>query len=104
MKTGRFPPTSDADSEDGPQAILGQAEDAKESPPSGSVVASAGDLLTAMCRGSLASLVDSILTDESRPSGFVAASAGDLLTTMYRGSLGSLADLENRPPAVLGGA
>lgn len=108
MTTRRVRPTSNADSENGPLTIPGEAEEAKESPPSDSVVASTGDLLTTMCRSSLTSLADSVLSeaeeaDEGRPSGSVAASSGELLT-MCRGSLGSLADSENGPLTVLGQA
>jgi hypothetical protein len=89
---------------------LGQAEEAEESRPSGSVAA--GDLLTTMCRGSLTTasysengpltvLGEAEEAEESHPSGSVAASAGDLLTTC-RGSSTSLADSENGPLAVLG--
>jgi hypothetical protein len=95
-----------------PLTALGEVEGVKESRPSGSVAASAGGLLTTMCRGSPTSLADSesgLLTvlgeaEESRPSDSVAASAGELLTTMRRGSLGSLADSENGTLTVLGEA
>jgi hypothetical protein len=92
---------------------LGQAEEAEESRPSGSVAA--GDLLTTMCRGSLTTasysengpltvLGEAEEAEESHLSGSVAASAGDLLTTMCRGSPTSLADSENGPLTVLGEA
>ena len=45
-----------AGSESGPLTVLGEAEEAEESPPFGSVAASVGDLLTTMCRCSPASL------------------------------------------------
>ena len=79
------------------------------------MAASAGDLLTATCRGSLTSLAysengpltalgEAEEAEGSRPSGCVAASTGDLLTAMCRGSLTSLAYSENGPLTVMGGA
>jgi hypothetical protein len=64
--------------------VLGEVEEVEGNCPSGSVAASAGDLLTTMCRGLLRG---------------VAALAGDLLTTMCWGSPTSLADLENGRPS-----
>jgi hypothetical protein len=98
------------DSDSGPLTILGETEES--CPP---VAASAGNLLTIMCRGSLTSLAYSEsgpLTvlgeaeeeEESCPSGSVAASAGDLLITMRRCSQTSLADWENGSLTVLGEA
>jgi hypothetical protein len=70
----------------------GSTEDARPSPALGSVVASAGDLLTMMCPWPwrLANSEDAHLrapgaekkAEESRQSDSVAASAGDLLTIM----------------------
>ena len=100
------------DSENDPLTVLGEAEEADESRLSGSVEASADDLLMTMCQsppevlaysanGPLTALAEA---EESRPSDSVASSADDLLTTMCQSTTTSPEDSENRPLTVLGDA
>jgi hypothetical protein len=88
--------------------VLGEAEEHWPSV----AVASAGDLLAAMRRGSPTSLAGSenrpltILdeAEDSRPSGPVGALAGDLSTVMCWGLATGQANSENGPLTVLGEA